>query len=24
VAFDDRTGAWSDPDRYDRWLATAP
>lgn len=20
LAFDERTGAWSDPDRYDRWL----
>ena len=23
AAFDERTGAWSDPDRYDRWLAEA-
>lgn len=22
VAFDDRTGAWSDPDRYQRWLTS--
>jgi hypothetical protein len=22
AAFDDRTGAWSEPERYDRWLAT--
>jgi hypothetical protein len=20
-AFDERTGAWSDPERYERWLA---